>query len=864
MCLLNIRSLKKVNSTNSKACDLLAQDCIHYNVDICVIVETFLKPRIPDTFIYMEGYSIFRRDRKICSCRKSQCEKAHGGGGVLIYVRSSIPCEVYSVSDDCESMWLKMQTHGQNFIFVNASYVPPSANTSYLNCINQYIISESQSIQRAFPKAAVFITGDFNRMCMEDIEISCCTETLHSPPTRLSAHLDLVLTNRSNLVEKVDCFSSRVETDHLAVLVLPLKKMLPDRSVRHFRLFTARGHADLSRSLSDTDFSGICDDNDVHDAAEAQERIIHRLVENSFPLRKVMMSSRDPTWLTPKLKWLLQKKKDARRRGNFRKFERIDNQLKKSKLEKLCQRETKQWWERIDRLTHRKQNTNSIDLRSFDLEELNIQLARRSCMSKGEVRGTAPIFCTTGCEEPQVTLSEVCRILKSCKRTSPGPSRIPHFVFSEHWQILGPLYWHVWNLSLSKGIFPNCYKRAEILPLPKVKNPKCVNQIRAISITSIAARLLERIVHKKWISRNILLRTDPLQFAYKIGLSTIDYLLFFQFFLLSHLDKKTTDGVHAVAVDFSKAFDRVDQELAAEEYPKFIDCPLLQKWLYNFTIERSQRLRLQNFEGTYQNIDRGCSQGTVGGPAIFSMLTNDAVSTRPSCKVLKYSDDMTCLIPCLKCSAEVEKKTMLHEFADFREWAKEKKMVINEEKTKQIRFTLNPTSVHHCVCETIKIESVSQLNLLGITFQRNCLFTKHVEGLIAQCKSLLYLIKDLHLHGASLRDKDKLFNAVILAKIRYGLPVYGCDQRAVEKLDKFLEKCKQRNFTSYSTNIQDLLKKEDKRLLHNIMNNNQHPLRAYLLTHAKQRSTRHNFFGVKPRTNTKLFLNSFCHRVMTI
>ena len=43
----------------------------------------------------------------------------------------------------------------------------------------------------------------------------------------------------------------------------------------------------------------------------------------------------------------------------------------------------------------------------------------------------------------------------------------------------------------------------------------CVNQIRGISITSIAARLFERIVHRKWISQNILLRSDHLQFAYK-------------------------------------------------------------------------------------------------------------------------------------------------------------------------------------------------------------------------------------------------------------------------------------------------------------------------------------------------------------
>ena len=404
LCLLNIRSLKKINSTNSKACDLLAQDCNQYNVDICVIVETFLKPRIPDGYIFIDGYSIFRRDRKICACRKSQCNEAHGGGGILVYVRSSISCEVYSISDDSESMWLKLRTHNQNFLFLNASYVPPSSNKSYLNRLTQYVISEAQNIQSTFPKAMLFITGDFNRMCMDDIELSCCTPVLPSPPTRQSAHLDLVLTNRPNLIEKVDCFSSRVDTDHKAVLVLPRKKILPDRSVRHFRLFTARGHSHLSRSLFNTDFSNIYH-SDVHDAAEALERIIQGLVKDSFPLRKVTMSSSDPSWLTLKMKWLVLKKKQARRRGQRGKAEHIDLQLKKSKLEKLRQCGTKQWWKKIDSLTHRKQNVKSIDFHSFDPEELNIELAKRSSIPEGEVRKPAPDFCISNCEPPQITQS---------------------------------------------------------------------------------------------------------------------------------------------------------------------------------------------------------------------------------------------------------------------------------------------------------------------------------------------------------------------------------------------------------------------------------------------------------------------------
>ena len=865
MCLLNVRSLKKTDSTNSKACDLLAEDCKKYKIDICVIVETFLKPRIPDTYIVMDGYSIFRRDRRICSCRKPQCNQPHGGGGILVYVRSSIPCEVHSVSDKSESMWLKIRTINQNYeyIFLNASYAPPSSNKSYLDSLNRFIISEAQNIQHSFPKALLFIMGDFNRMCMDDVELSCCTTILPSPPTRQSAHLDLVLTNRPNLIEKIDCFSSQVDTDHKAVLVLPRRKILPDRSCRCFRLFTAQGHSNLSQSLLKKDFSDIYN-KDVHDAAEALERILQNAVEDSFPLRKVKMSSRDPSWLTPKMKWLLQKKKQARRRGQTRKADRIDYRLGRAKVENLCQSETKQWWKKIDSITNRKYNAKSIDFHAFEPEELNSQLAKRSGFMEDEVREPAPDFTTSGNEQLQITYQEVSSVLKSCKRTSPGPSCIPYFVFQEYWMILAPLYWFVWNLSLTEGVFPECYKRAELIPLSKVKNASSVDQIRGISVTSIAARLFERIVHRKWISQNVLLRSDPLQFAYKSGLSTTDYLLYFQFFVLSQLDKKDTDGVHVVAVDFSKAFDSVDQELAAEEYKKFVDSPLLQKWLYDFTIERSQRLNWRDLRCTYRTIDRGCSQGTVGGPSIFSMLTDDAASSRENCRIVKYSDDMTCIIPCMKSPCESEKKNLYDEFEDFRRWATRKKLILNNDKTQQIRFSLNPTNEDLCQCKPIDdLSAVTKIKLLGIVFQRNFLFTEHVKCLISHCKSLLYLLKDLRIHKASMQDLEKLFNAVILSRIRYGISVYGCDQRALQKVNCFLQKCHIRNYISKPISAYDLLKTEDTRILNNILSSANHPLRAYILTHKKSGRTRHNFFGIRPRTFTKLFLNSFCNRILS-
>lgn len=250
--------------------------------------------------------------------------------------------------------------------------------------------------------------------------------------------------------------------------------------------------------------------------------------------------------------------------------------------------------------------------------------------------------------------------------------------------------------------------------------------------------------------------------------------------------------------------------------------------------------------------------------SIFSMLTNNGTSSREECAVVKYSDDMSCIIPCPKNANDTEKKTMQAEFDDFSRWAKRKKLKINTEKTKQIRFSLNPSPTCHCACDPVSVPSVSDLRILGITFQKNVRFSKHVKTLLSHLRSLLYLLKDLKLRQVPICEVNRLFEALILSRIRYGISVYGCDREAIKKVDTFLEKCYNKHYSSSRVYAENVLKEEDQRLLQSILTNLRHPLRPYLISHRKQRNpTRRDFFGVKPMTKTKLFLHSFCNRILS-
>ena len=717
-------------------------------------------------------------------------------------------------------------------------------------------------IDETYTNSVIFIAGDFNRMDLEDLEGECGLVILDSPPTRENARLDLLLTNRQMAIDTISTFQSNVETDHLGLLMKPSIRTRPTRSIHQFRPFTSRGHRRLNSFLSQFNFQTLLLIEDIEEAAEWLENSIGWCFNNAFPMKQVKMSDKDPFWFTPKIKWLLKQRKRAQRKGNVKKASWFEEKIRSEKIYSMKQRGSGSWWKGIDMITHRKHSNFRIDESAFQPEDLNVALSLRCAIQEGERLEPAPIFDLENTFAPKLTISEVVLLMKRCKRTSAGPSKIPHFVFRDYCDILAPLYLYVWNRSLSVGIFPRCYKSADLLPIPKTKNAKTVEEVRGISITSIAARLFEKAVHRKWISPRITTIGDPCQFAYKRGLSTIDCLLCFQHFILCELDRADVDGVHTLLIDYSKAFDRVNQEKAARVYDQFIDSPYIRKWLYDFTTGRRQRLVWRGEPLNFRPVDRGCSQGTVGGPGVFSMFTDDCRAAHISSRMLKYSDDTTCLSLCKRNPSEDETNIFRNEVENVLSWARRKELQLNVAKSKTMRFCLNKSPVCQCKPYDVGFESIEEAKILGLIFQADCSFRKHCRRLIGNLRRETYILKDLRLNGIPLRDIDSVFNSLILSRVRYGLSIYGSDEGSLRKVDRFLERCFEKKLCSARVSIYHLLQQEDQRVMKNILMNQNHPLYEYLTSYKKDRTTRHAFSNVRPYVRTKAFHKAFCNRVL--
>ena len=62
--------------------------------------------------------------------------------------------------------------------------------------------------------------------------------------------------------------------------------------------------------------------------------------------------------------------------------------------------------------------------------------------------------------------------------------------------------------------------------------------------------------------------------------------------------------------------------------------------------------------------------------------------------------------------------------------------------------------------------------LLGMTFQGNGRFTKHIKRKLFEANKCLYVLMSLRKEEYNQVETDHLFQSLVLPKISYGLPMY--------------------------------------------------------------------------------------------
>ena len=200
------------------------------DIDILCISETWLLPEMQNSFIGIQGYSIFRCD-------------GGRGGGVCIYVRDNMKVTVLTPSIEkppyVEDLWMAIQyKHFPSFI-VGCVYRHPHALNDSFNYLSDIFSS------MCLRNKPLLILGDFNdNLLCPDNKMGNLIQTLHlvqliERPTRITASsstlLDLIITNKSNFVTHSDAVSCCIGDHELITATVNIRKEKHPPPVKTFR-----------------------------------------------------------------------------------------------------------------------------------------------------------------------------------------------------------------------------------------------------------------------------------------------------------------------------------------------------------------------------------------------------------------------------------------------------------------------------------------------------------------------------------------------------------------------------------------------------------------------------------------------------
>ena len=566
-------------------------------IDIITISETWLHNKHCDDLVQIEGFKLFRLDRE----RRDGQNKR--GGGLAVYVNKSLSADVSQNPNLCESkdsieaQWLIVNRENAKNILLCNIYRPPNGNIKKaFSHLNEVLNTHRRT------NVEIFITGDLNIDYKKRnspgykqllfFEKANNLKQMIKTNTRItkssSSIIDLILTN-AQYVETSGTLDTFI-SDHQPIFVVKKKPRNKAQPVAFIgRSYKNYSKQELTEALQSKNWESFYKTGNVNDKWEKLHQHILAEADNMCPIKNFKFKKRKPQYMNNNL---IEQMKDrdyfyrkAKKYGNlddWRIAKHLRNQtnkkIKKGKAEFIMQQledhshDSSKFWRTIKSVFPNGKSKPKTDIKL---------LADDTPLEKGKVAeyikvfflnvGNTKIVETIGAE-PQISErmdleeEEILRFGKTTRfevqnlttnlsvTKSSGIPTLGPVLVKDSLLALNKQFTHLVNCSLDTTVFPDHFKEATVIPIPKPGNPTKVNNYRPISLLPSPGKIIEKVVHNQLaahLEKYEILNNH--QYGFRRERSTTHAITELLNQININLNKRTPTV--ALYIDFRKAFD---------------------------------------------------------------------------------------------------------------------------------------------------------------------------------------------------------------------------------------------------------------------------------------------------------------------
>ena len=389
----------------------------------------------------------------------------------------------------------------------------------------------------------------------------------------------------------------------------------------------------------------------------------------------------------------------------------------------------------------------------------------------GETLGPRPPRVISGAFSPRpATLPELSAALQRMSSSkSSGADGITIAMLRTTFPVVGPHLLHVINNCIVHSDLPSPWRAATVVPLHKSGNMGDPSNYRPISVLPVVAKLCERVVCSQlmdYLTVNHII--CPQQYGFRPGLSTEAALLDAVGYITDNIDGGRVTSL--VTADTSKAFDSVEHGRLLEKLGWYgID----DRWFRAWLSDRTQSVR--GGTGAGLPVTHGIVQGSILGPVLFLVFTNDLSQHIPHGKLIMYADDAQFIdadstgnLPELKRRVEECLSVALR-------WFTQNRLKVNPTKTdmlvlKSSRQSVNPNfAVRFGSSEITPVQSVK---ILGVHID-SCLTWEHHVAVITRCCYCILIGLARMQRRVPRETKRQLVEALVFPHLQYCMCVWG-------------------------------------------------------------------------------------------